>query len=509
MNIKYVGYKHIETSRQKSISVNSILQFCNMAIACLIFTGLFREELVGHPYLDLFSLVLGLALCMQTYIALRMERSNSDPFVLIMAYMLIFFFSLRIFTLLMYPVQDVFLRMAYSPSDSNYAMLYILIANVFIYAGLFRIRLRGDVEINTSNIYPTKPLSGFVMFSIVVGFSQFAQGIQENIPPIVNLILNNFLKPGSIILVMAAYIIIFRKYLPVIYLKALLFAASILMILQTLNFSRSGILTFFDNIFIVVLALLPAVRIPRRFLVVAFALVPVIIVTSFTLYSISTLSRQFKENDTVTLSQKYELFQKSREAIENDALVEQQLGQIFSRMGYFDFSAEAIANSEHYSGLFTAENYLKSIVDNILTPGFDLFDQPLISNSLKYHNADLGNPSKKEESTGLGRYNTDQLGLYGEIYNIFGYASLIVLFAMSIFIKKCYCYIGRLNPFELALKNIFLLLMFYKLINSFGLDWIILDMVTTIISFWALSKLFRLRKSSRSNSAMHIEHMAK
>ena len=71
------------------------------------------------------------------------------------------------------------------------------------------------------------------------------------------------------------------------------------------------------------------------------------------------------------------------------------LPPIFNRAGFFDYSAEIIAHSDRYKEEFNLATYAKSIIDNLLTPGFDVYDQPKISNALQFIYADLGKPSKE------------------------------------------------------------------------------------------------------------------
>lgn len=492
LNTTFAINDSMQKSRQKTIGVNGILQFCNLVVACLIFSGFFQEGLTDHLYMDWLTLVLGLVLCLQTHIVLRIEKRNPDPFVLIMAYLLTFFYSLRIFTLLLYPVNDVFLRYSYGPFDSNYALIYILIANVFIYAGFYQVKLGGAAEIDVVGYQPTKPRLGVVLFVLSLLFGLFVQKhIPESIAPFINLIYNNFLTPNIILLVLAAYVITFRNRLPAVYIKAVLGGAVILLVLQTLAFSRSGLLTFLDSLLIVLLALLPTIRLPRKFVVAGFTLLPFLLATAFTFSSISTATRSVKGDRGATLAEKVELAQESRAVLKDDPRTDFFIGQALARAGYFDFSAELIANSDKYSGLFTAGNYLKSIVDNILTPGFDVFDQPRISNSLKYTAGNLGDFYKKEETGGT--YHTDQFGLYGEMYNLFGYASLIILYLMSYLLKRAFRYKGRFNSRVIALNRVLVLLIFFRLMNSFGIDWILFDITIAVVSYYGLSKLFLLR----------------
>lgn len=477
-------------SRQKSIGANGVLRFCNLIVACLIFSGFFREELVGHPYVDRLTLLLGLVLCLQTYVVLRLEMRNRDPFVLIMTYLLTFFYSLRIFTLLCYPVQEVFLRYAYGPSDSNHALVYILLANVCIYIGFYRVKLRDAVEIDTVGYEPKAPRLGVLLFVLSLVFGLFVQkSVPENVGRFVNLIYNNFLTPNAVLLVLAAYVIAFRKRLPAIYIKIVAVGGITLAVLQTLAFSRSALLTFFDNLLIVVLALLPAIRLPRKLVVTAFVLLPFLLAAAFSLYAISTATRGEKADRGETLTEKVALARESVASLKDDPRIDVYLAQGFARAGYFDYSAEIIAHRDRYAGVFTARNYFKSIVDNMLTPGFDFFDYPRIASALKYAYRDAGDPSRTNDME-AGAGHSDYLGLYGEMYALFGYASFLVLPFCSYCLKRAFKRGLVSNPFLIALKRILLVLIFFRWMNSYGLDWVLWDFVTTLIIFVVLFPLF-------------------
>ena len=479
--------------RQKTISFNGILQFCNGIVACLIFSGFFTEALSGHPYMDWLTLFLGLAMCLQTHFVLMIERYRPDPFVLIMSYLLIFFYETRIFTLLLYPVQGAFERFIYGPSDSNYALLYILVANTFIYAGLYKIKIRDSAVIKIGNYRPLRPRLGIVLFIISILFGQFIRDkLPGTVEPFINLIYDNFFTPNVILMVLAAYIIVFRNSLPPVYVKILLIGAVLILILQTMAFSRSALLTFANNFLIVVLALLPTLRISRKYVLIGFTFMPVLLVTAFTFYAISTTSRMNKGDKGSTFTEKVELFQASLEVLDNNPQIDFFLGRAFSRAGFFDFSAEIIANSDHYSGVFTAGNYFKSIVDNLLSPGFDVFDQPKLSNSLKYAYSNvLGNPAKSKEIGGV--YHTDFFGIYGEMYGLFHYASLPVVYIIAYMLKSAFRCKGKVNPRLIALKRILILWIFFQLMNSYGFDWLLIDAVIIGLSYYGISKLFLLR----------------
>jgi hypothetical protein len=294
-----------------------------------------------------------------------------------------------------------------------------------------------------------------------------------------------------ILIVIAIYVISFRNNLPVTYKVLLVLGTLAIFVLQTLSYSRSGLLTLVDNILIIILVLLPRLRFRKAFVYLGFLFLPIFLFLSILLFSISTLSRQTKGEDGITITEKVKLLVDSRSIIQESQTYELYLGQAFARAGYFDYSAELIAHRGSYKEVFTLKNYFKSIVDNILTPGFDIFDQPMLSNSLKYTEGNLGSFSKRQEATDT--YHTDQFGLYGEMYNLFGYFSLIVLYYLSFYLKRLFAYNVGLNPVINGLKKFTLLYIFYRLFNSFGIDWILMNLFTLTVSFYLISRIIQVR----------------
>ncbi|MDF1683525.1 MAG: hypothetical protein P1U36_02600 [Legionellaceae bacterium] len=395
-----------------------------------------------------------------------------------------------------FPVQGVFERYAYGASDSNYALCYILVANIFLYMGFYQVKNKGSIE-NKINAYQVqKPLRVVVLFFLSLFFMLLIKPHLSGVMAyLLNFLNDNFLTPERILIVLAAHAIVFRDYLSSVYIKIVLIGSFMLIILQTLAFSRSGLLTFADTLLIVVLAILSNIKFPRKFLYVGLILMPFLLVMALNIYTVSTMSRQLKGDGGKTFAEKVELLQASYGVLQHDPRADFFMGQTFSRMGYFDFSAEIIANSEHYARVFNVRTYFKSIVDNILSPGFDVFDQPKISSSLKYVYRNLGEFSKEKDKE---QGHTDHFGLYGEMYALFGFLSLPLLFLLAYGLKKMYCFEQIKNPTRSALMRVLILMMFHRLMNSFGLDWVLLKMVILFISFELIYRLsFCITWSSR------------
>jgi hypothetical protein len=475
----------------QNISINGILQFLNLIVVCLLFSVFFSTNLNNHPYINGYSILLAIILSIQVFVFLLFEKKSSDPFILLMAYLLILFFSLRIYTLYLFPIQDAFQHYNYMPKDTNYALIYILIANVFLFFGFIcNKQVNKKISYDSYNYTDTviKPSFGVIIFYVSLIFGNLIINLLPvGIFEIVAFFYNNFFSPNLILLILSAYVISYRHKLPVFYLNAVKIGAIILLVIQTLSYSRSGLLTLFETILIFTLAIKPNIKFKRKYVVKGFVFLPLVIFIAFALYAISTVSRQIKGEKGPTIYEKIEVLKESIDLLRDDPLTEFYIGQGLSRAGYFDYNSEIIANKKKYTNVFSFETYFKSIVDNILTPGFNIFDQPKLSNSLKYTDGEFGKISLKKEIA--GDYGSAQFGLYGEMYASFGFFSLPILFLIAFYLKKLYIYKKNMSTFENTIKNILLVSFFYQFMNSFGLDWILASMLTTITSFYLLSNL--------------------
>jgi hypothetical protein len=168
---------------------------------------------------------------------------------------------------------------------------------------------------------------------------------------------------------------------------------------------------------------------------------------------------------------------------------------VLSRAGFFDYAAEVIAHREQYRSAINLSSYAKSIVDNILTPGFDVYDQPKISNALHFIYGEMGQPSKERSSED---YQSDQLGVYGEFYALFGFACLPVLVVGAYLLKRSYAKLRSANPFVLMMKRIVVLFVFERMVDSYGVDWTMVETIALVTAIFIYTNLFRVRRSRTS-----------
>lgn len=298
-------------------------------------------------------------------------------------------------------------------------------------------------------------------------------------------------------MVLSVYVFTFRNQLSSKHVLIVVIGAGLLCLLQTLSYSRSGLLTLFDTCFIFILVFLPKIRFKRISVYLFLFTMPFLLTVAINIYSISSISRSIKGDDGITLSEKIELFNESHNIVNNSLESDRYKAQAFSRAGYFDFSAEIIAHKDQYADVFAGTTYIKSIVDNDLTPGFDIFNQPRITSSFRYVYGDVSSLYINKREQG----HSDHIGIYGEMYGLFGYFSYFVLFIVAYNLKKIYQRFWTKNPVKSGLIRILILFMFYRYMNSFGLDWILWELMITSVAYITLYTIaFSTRKQEVRSS---------
>lgn len=100
-------------------------------------------------------------------------------------------------------------------------------------------------------------------------------------------------------------------------------------------------------------------------------------------------------------------------------------------------------------------------------------------------------------------YQSDQFGIYGEFYALFGYASLPLFFLTAFLLKRVYVRLSRENPFELAMMRVVVLSVFVKIVNSYGMDWTIIETVPLVAAIMLYSLFFRSKRIAPRTAARY------
>jgi hypothetical protein len=474
-----------------TIDLNTLLMWANVVVAGLLIWVQRRTE--GNPYVDGDTVWLGLGLCAQTLVALWIERRRRDPFVILLVFEIIFYYELRICTLTLYPYSDVFNRFPYGPADSNYALIYIIVANFFLYAGLFCARSRRIPAIEPGEWRAIAPHRVVLLLVFAITFTYFSGLLwtEEETPRVFNVI-GQFLGANIVVLLSLSFYFLFRKSLG----RGFGFAIGLLIVLDmvahTLAGSRSTIVIVVQQCLLVTLALHGRVQIPRRYVAVGVLMMPLFVGLLVAAFAISSINRSNRENTTyLDVGAAFRVAKESSANLATGPDLDVILQPVFARAGFFDYAAELIAHRKQYSGVINLTSYAESLIDNLLTPGFDLFDAPRIANALIFVYMEGGEPSKMRV---LDQYQSDQLDVYGEFYCLFGYGSLPLLFIVAYAIKKAYLGVKTGGPYRRAVTRVIILLIFLGVVRSFGIDWVIIEAVPVITGRYLYARVFANRR---------------
>jgi len=478
--------------QQRIVDFNSLLQILNALVAMLlVYTALNFEPAENH-YMDANTPLLGLLLAVQTQLALSFERRRRDPFLILLCFITTLYYTLRVFTLYLYPESAVFDRFSYGAGDTNYALVFILVANLFMFAGLYAVKRPIKPAATGDDRIPSSPLAvlGLLALIIVVTYVVARTGTLPRalaalaiLPP-----------PLWIVAMSMAYYMVYRRVLSRSFLLMLVALIVVELIARTLWGSRSGIITLATTFLIVSLSAYGCVRFSRRLVVIGVLSAPLVIVLAVLAFAVSTYMRVSSgSGGKLDVGSTLSLASEADDSLLGGEAAEGLIGAVLARAGFLDFSAEVIAHRTEYSAVVNPGAYARSFVDNIFSPGFDLFDQPKISNSLMFVYRNQGAPSKIAVEQG-NMYQSDQLGIYGELYLLFGYGSLPFFFLLPYVLKRLFVGKGSDSPFLGIIRRVILLMIFWRCIDSFGFDWTAGEVVPLVMVTLLYAVLFASRR---------------
>jgi hypothetical protein len=470
----------------KLIDLNGMLQIINIIIG---FYTIINYLLQGETrYINAITIVLSLVLVLQTSLALVIEKNKRNQFIIILAINIIIFYSLRIITLNIYDFSVVYERIGFSSEDLNYSLLFIIIANLFLYAGIISSNIDNknySQNVDKKNISSKLRLMIF-WFALINIFSltNINYWNAENIPRIINFIVL-FFDPIPMLIIIVVFYITYYKKISKLDLFYLFFIISVEIIITIFQGSRSGLLKFFWIFISALLASNPKIFITFQKIRLGILLSPLVILSIYWSFNLATNIRTSLPRDSFDFINIVEVaFSTFNEYKPDDA---SPLAFFFERIGYLDFSSEIIANNSIYSRVVNLPAYIKSVIDNLLTPGFDIYDQAKVAYSIWFAYKDLGEPLKSIAAT---HQQTDQMGIYGELYVLCSYWSLPIFFIITYCIGRIYKKMSSYDLFLINVKRTLLLIIFYNIINSFGLDGLIIDNSVLIIQVLIYSYLF-------------------
>lgn len=509
---------NIAKHNRNFVSYNGVLTVVNHLL--FIGTVLFYSFYSLPKLVNLTTLIIYAMLYVQTSLFLRYEAKHSNPYLLVLCYVIIFFYFPRIVTLYIENQVPTEVTQMWSTlnrirpanvSQVNHTLAFIFAANTSMFCGFFlsykRInRLMDRNKINARYTINRTMLLTLMSLTIISSlyFTFIARDYSTNfIESYINVILNPLLlfDFGVIYLYFASstqnnngelskqssLIKNWKKNLPVVFLLTLI------VLLRVLVGSRSSTLTVIQSFLFVSLAF-GIYHLSRKNIL--FLLLVVLI--SFPLFTTATNFRNsiYAQTGEINLERYFNTGVDSSKSSFSTQKLFSLLAPAFSRISYLDMSIDLIKNHNEYQQIVNPIFYFKSIVDNFLTPGgVNFFDTARAANALRsiYTGRSLGLASLSYKS-----YHSDQLNIYGEFYVMFlGWFSLPVFFLLAyifgifsnnhlISLKE-----GKPNLYQTVL-NVFKIRLFFSILLSFGIDWLlgqaVIEYLTILVIFFLLKK---------------------
>lgn len=162
-----------------------------------------------------------------------------------------------------------------------------------------------------------------------------------------------------------------------------------------------------------------------------------------------------------------------------------QFNRVFDRLGYLDFLVDAMKNHDRYGPVAGWSATMKSAVD-VLSPGFDVFDQPKTANAISYVYYESNEvPSRLNQSW----YQSDPFTCFGSYFLVFGpVLSLAAMGVSGYLFSRAWRCGARAGSYSATLWRLGVLLSFVGWLYGFGLDWFLEDAakIALMIGFVAL-----------------------
>lgn len=436
----------------RGVDFSSFLLLVNFGITAAIIASFFLKG--PNDYVNIWGFYLSLAFSAQNFFFLFAVRRRPDPFVLLMVIHALFFYELRVATLLWSPFSIVFVRNLFSSADLNFAILFVMAANYAIFLGA---TLRSDHGLRPLHV------SGKLSVRLGVPVMVFVFGALFSISSVATAVIRGYVS----IIFNYEYVLLFALLLFALCYDFLARRQKILIVCMAVFFvifrtaigSRSAILTLFFYVVCVWSSVKGRFVLAKKTYLALVAAVPI----ALTLF----LAASFVRAPIKGL----------------------QFQELLDRLGLLDMSAEVIASRIQYGGVINISHYFKSVVDSGLTPGFNLFDAPKAANALSAIYTAMPGISLQIVRE---NYNSDMMTVYGEAYSLLGpLAGLAGILIAAFLFQKAYRSCVFEDTFKTAVSRTVILVIFHTyFLGSFGIDWFIVDFIRSALPFIALFYLF-------------------
>lgn len=467
------------------VDINTILQWVNCFLLAL--SIFFFVQTVDHPYVDNKVMIITALVHLQLAYFLFYEKRNSNPFLIILSLVVILFYLLRIFTI---QADELMVSLTFTREGAeSIGSKEFFIFMSYLFFGLwvvFKGLTFGDkkkyrsVQSASTLINPQKYGNLLVIsFLCVIYFliAGFVFNTDSGAGLLVGL-MSGFFNYEVFVMLLTILVFHFKNNIPSLYRKTAIALLVLFFFFKIINGGSGPLLRIGFPFFFTLLMVKEKIRIN---VILFFVIVILVGVTSI----FGTYTKFSNQKFNFGLVKSFQELEKEQFQI--------IFSQIAARSAFLDFSVELISNKE-YERIININRYGKSLVD-AYTPGFDVFDEPLSSYALR----GVYLPSFPSKPTRLDvdrEYHSDQINAFSEYYILFGpIMGLVFLYLTALFFKKAYLYFTSFvkNTLIGLLVAAVLLNLFWFWLRSFGLDFIVAELPSSIYPLLFISLVSRLK----------------
>lgn len=427
-------------------------------------------------FFDDTGIVLSLCLCIIVLWILYLAKKNNNQYLVILGWWIEFFVLLRIFTLLYTDYSYIFsMRLNANAADINNALIITIISSVTLALGVCfnsKAKLLGSFTVQYDKRCFDRATIIYLLSLAVHIFSTreipFLSGLST-------IIATYFLGLFNVLVFFAIGALLIWRELDTRrkIIVSIVFLSYIL--LHTLEGNKSGFYLVL-KVLLCLSLVLGYEKIKTKFVVIIIAILP-LMVTFFTYGSIIRKSGA----SSLSSSEKVALV----ESLQSENVeIKSVMTPVFERIGFFDFTCEMVTKKDYYSQMINLRTELMSIIDNALSPGFDIFGVPKVANMIQVsYDSSIMTAMSKSASKDMD-YQSDELTLFGESYLLFIVPfNFVFIFLIGKFFKYCWISFNKRKRETNLYKQSLCLLLFEGLLSSFGIDWFILTLVCNIITY--------------------------
>ena len=439
----------------------------------------------SNDFVNESTILINILFTVVNVFILYLNKRIRSPFIYLVSFINIIYYKLRIVSLVIVPYSLALTQYRILDFENvNHTLFCVIFGNIAIFlAILFSSKNQSLKSLELIKYSPNVTTTILFIINIIVTIKAFDLNLPPSLYLILMIIIDMFANIYILMFLFIGYIILFYNRISNGHKILILITIIYYVIINSLIGSRSTILTLiqFFLIHFVFININPKLSVKSLF--------PVILVGFFSIFIyVGSSSIRNSQGYDKTTKVSTERTQNYSEAEHTDIMLLWYMQGLVSRLGSLDYAGQLISNPKPYSSVINFSKYFKSVIDNGLSPGFNIFNTPRASHSLRYTTERIkNNPTHKDVAK---EYVSSMFTIYGEFYVLFGkYLYSIMIFIFTVFCYKLYSFFKTVNLKNFYIRSI-VLLMFFDFINSFGLDWFLITGISYFLTFTVVGSLF-------------------